>query len=209
MTLFLLFMLALVSALIAYVSLQPDTFSITRTGVIDASPETIYPHINDLHSWQAWSPWARLDPEAKNAFEGSPLGPGASYSWSGNKKVGAGKMTIIESGQNERVRLKLEFSRPMKATNDVLFDLKPIGDKTEVIWTMSGRNEFMGKAFAAFMNMDKMVGGQFEQGLAESERSRRGAAEGVARRLRLSGSDCLNDARFVDGGACEGRRRVE
>lgn len=167
MTFFLLFALALVSGFIAYVSLRPDSFRISRAAVIEAEPAAIYPHINDLHNWDAWSPWARLDPNATNAFDGSPLGPGAAMSWSGNNKVGSGKMTIVESSQNERVRIKLEFTKPMTATNDVLFDLKPIGDsRTELVWTMSGRHDFMGKAFSVFMNMDKMVGGQFEQGLA-------------------------------------------
>ncbi|HEY8162665.1 MAG TPA: SRPBCC family protein [Methylocystis sp.] len=167
MTLFLLVVLALISGLIAYISLQPNTFKITRSAIIDAPPETIYPLINDLHSWEAWSPWARLDPNAKNSFDGSPLGPGASMSWSGNNKVGAGKMTIKESSQNERIRLKLEFSRPMQAASDVQFDLAPVGEtRTEVAWAMSGRNEFMGKAMAVFMNMDKVVGAQFELGLA-------------------------------------------
>ncbi len=167
MTLLFLVALALVSGLIAYISLRPNTFKIVRTAVVNAPPEAIYQRINDLHAWEAWSPWARLDPAAINTFDGSPLGPGASMSWSGNNKVGAGKMTIKESSQNERIRLKLEFTRPMPATNEVQFDLKPIGEtKTEVTWAMSGHNEFIGKAMHAFMNMEKMVGGQFEQGLA-------------------------------------------
>lgn len=167
MTLLFLVALALVSGLIAYISLRPNTFKIVRSAVVNAPPEAIYQRINDLHAWEAWSPWARLDPAATNTFDGSPLGPGASMSWSGNKKVGAGKMTIKESSQNERIRLKLEFTRPMSATNEVQFDLKPIGEtKTEVTWAMSGQNEFIGKAMHVFTNMDKMVGGQFEQGLA-------------------------------------------
>ncbi|PPD43059.1 MAG: polyketide cyclase [Methylocystis sp.] len=166
MTLFLLFMLALVSGFIAYVSLQPDTFRITRAAIVDAPPEAIYPHINDLHAWESWSPWAKLDPDQATTYDGSPLGAGAITTWSGNSKVGAGRMTIVESSQNERIRIRLEFTKPMKATNDVQFDLKPIGERTEIIWTMSGKHEFMGKAFCAFMNMDKMVGGQFEEGLA-------------------------------------------
>ncbi len=167
MTLFLLLALAIISALIAYVSLRPDTFRITRAATIDAPPERIYPEINDLHNWTSWSPWARLDPNQVVSYDGSPLGAGAVMSWSGDRRVGVGKMKIVESSQNERIRLKLAFEKPMKALNDVQFDLKPLGEnKTEVVWTMSGRNEFMGKAMHAFMNMDKMVGGQFEQGLA-------------------------------------------
>jgi hypothetical protein len=167
MTLLLLVLLGLVSGLIAYISLQPNSFKIMRSAVVDAPAARVYAAINDLHNWEAWSPWAKLDPDAKNAFDGSPLGPGASMSWSGNNKVGAGKMTIKESSQNERIRLKLEFTRPMPAVNDVQFDLKPIGEtRTEITWAMSGRNEFTGKAMHAFMNMDKMVGSQFEKGLA-------------------------------------------
>jgi uncharacterized protein YndB with AHSA1/START domain len=167
MTLFLLLVLAAVSALIAYVSLQPDTFRIARSAVIDAPPERIYPLINDLHEWERWSPWAKLDPGQVVTYEGSPLGAGAIMSWAGNNKVGKGKMKIAESSQNERIRLRLQFIKPMKAINDVQFDLKPLGEtRTEVVWTMSGKNEFMAKAMHAFMNMDRMVGGQFEQGLA-------------------------------------------
>jgi hypothetical protein len=167
MTLFLLFLLALVSGLIAYISLRPDTFRIVRSAVVNATPEAIYPQINDFHHWEKWSPWAKLDPQQKIAYDGSPLGPGAIMSWSGDNKVGAGRMTIRESRQNERIGIKIEFFKPMKATNDAQFDLQPLGDaQTEVIWSMSGRNEFMGKAMHALMNMDKMVGGQFEQGLA-------------------------------------------
>ncbi len=167
MTLILLLVLAAVSALIAYISLQPNTFRVARSAVIDAPPERIYPLINDLQAWARWSPWARLDPQQVVTFEGSPLGAGAVMTWAGNNKVGSGKMKITESSQNERIRMKLQFIKPMKAINDVQFDLKPVTDtRTEVVWTMSGKNEFMGKAMNAFMNCDKMVGGQFEQGLS-------------------------------------------
>ncbi len=167
MTLFLLFLLAGVSAFIAYVSLQPDTFKIARSTIIDAPPERIYPLLNDLHNWAGWSPWARLDPQQVVTFEGSPLGAGAIMSWKGNRKVGTGKMKIIESRQNERVRLKLAFLKPLRAQNDVQFDLKPIDDaRTEIVWAMSGKNEFVAKTMHAFMNMDKMIGEEFERGLA-------------------------------------------
>jgi hypothetical protein len=167
MTLFLLLLLGVVSAFIAYVSLRPDTFKIARSAIIEAPPERIYPLINDLHDWEQWSPWAKLDPEQVVTFEGSPLGAGAIMNWSGNRKVGAGKMKIKESSQNERVRLKIQFIKPMRAINDVQFDLKPLGEtRTEVIWTMSGKNEFIAKAMHAFMNMDRLVGADFERGLA-------------------------------------------
>lgn len=167
MTFFLLLVLSAISALIAYVSLQPNTFRIARSAVIDAPAQRIYPLINDLHEWPRWSPWSRLDPRQTVTYDGSPLGAGAIMSWAGDKKVGAGKMKIAESSQNERIRIKIQFLKPMKAIHDVQFDLKPLSEtRTEVVWTMSGRNEFLAKAMHAFMNMDRMVGGQFEEGLA-------------------------------------------
>ncbi|MGJ0509506.1 MAG: SRPBCC family protein [Methylocystis sp.] len=167
MTFILLLVLSAVSALIAYVSLQPNTFRIARSAVIDAPAQRIYPLINDLHEWPRWSPWSRLHPQQTVTYDGSPLGAGAIMSWAGDKKVGAGKMKIAESSQNERIRIKIQFLKPMKAIHDVQFDLKPLSEtRTEVVWTMSGRNEFLAKAIHAFMNMDRMVGGQFEEGLA-------------------------------------------
>lgn len=167
MTLILLLILGAVSALIAYISLRPDKFRIERSAIVDAPPDAVYPHINDLHNWERWSPWARLDPKMATTYDGSPLGAGAIMSWSGDKQVGVGKMKIVESSQNERIRIKLAFEKPLKAINDVQFDLRPVGDdRTAVVWAMSGKHEFMGKAMSVFMNMDKMVGEQFEQGLA-------------------------------------------
>lgn len=161
-----LLFLAAVSAIIAYVSLRPDNFNISRSAIIDAPPEAIYPAINDFRNWEKWSPWATLDPNAKYEYGGSLLGVNSTMSWSGGKSVGVGKMTIVESRQNERVRIKLEFSKPMKAVNDVQFDLKPVGEKTEVTWSMSGKHEFMGKVFDLIQNLDRMVGAQYEKGLA-------------------------------------------
>ncbi|CAG7856602.1 hypothetical protein MCAMS1_01152 [biofilm metagenome] len=145
---------------------QPDDFSVTRTGNINAPASAIFPHVNNLHRWDAWSPWAKLDPNAKNSFEGPDEGINAKMSWSGNNKVGVGSMTVIESQPNDLIRFKLEFLKPMKATNASEFSFKPEGNQTAVVWSMSGSNNFMGKVFNVFVNCDKMVGGQFEQGLA-------------------------------------------
>jgi hypothetical protein len=171
MTIFALLFLALVSALIAYVSFLPDNFRISRSTVIDAAPEVVFRHINDFHNWVDWSPWAKLDPNMKAEYGGTPQGYGAIYSWSGDKQVGVGRMEIVESRQGERVRIKLEFKKPFKANNDVQFDLKPLGENsTEVTWAMSGHHEFMGKAMYKFMNVDKALGAQFDRGLAELKR---------------------------------------
>ena len=145
---------------------QPDEFKVVRSAKISAPSEKIFPHVNDLHKWEAWSPWAKMDLACKNSYEGSPAGTGAILAWAGNKKVGEGRMTITESRPNELVRIKLEFFKPFKATNAAEFTFKPEGNQALVTWSMSGENSFMGKAFGLIMNCDKMVGGDFEKGLA-------------------------------------------
>jgi Polyketide cyclase / dehydrase and lipid transport len=148
-------------------SKQPTDFKITRTGYISAPASAIFPHINSLKLWDAWSPWAKLDPNAKNTNEGPSEGIGAKMSWVGNNKVGVGSMTIIESRPNQYLQFKLEFQKPMQATNKAEFTFVTEGDQTTVTWTMTGTNNFMGKVMGLIMNCDKMVGGQFEKGLAD------------------------------------------
>ena len=145
---------------------RPDEFVVSRSTIISAPPEKVFPHVNDLHAWEAWSPWAKMDPNAKNAYEGAASGGGAAMSWDGNKKVGAGRMTIVESAPNGLIRIKLEFLKPFKATNTAEFTFKPDGNQTAVMWSMSGKNNFFFKAFGLFVNCDKMIGGDFEKGLA-------------------------------------------
>lgn len=145
---------------------QPADFRITRTGIISAPASAIFPHVNNLQNWEAWSPWAKLDPNAKNAFEGPSEGVGAKMSWAGNNKVGIGSMTITESRPNDFIQFRLEFQKPMQATNTAEFAFKSEGDQTTVTWTMTGTNNFVGKVMGLVMNCDKMVGGQFAQGLA-------------------------------------------
>lgn len=152
--------------LLALAARQPDDFRITRTGSISAAASAIFPHVNTLQNWDAWSPWAKLDPNAKNSFEGPTEGVGAKMSWVGNNKVGVGSMAITESRPNDFIQFRLEFQKPMKATNIAEFTFTPEGDQTIVTWSMSGSNNFMGKVMGMIMNCDKMVGGQFEQGLA-------------------------------------------
>jgi hypothetical protein len=149
-----------------FVAIQPADFRITRTGTITAPPADVFAQVNDLHNWEAWSPWAKRDPAMKQNYEGPGSGTGASYSWSGNKDVGEGRMTITESRPSELVRIRLEFLKPFKATNTSEFTFKPDGQQTLVTWSMSGQRNFMMKAFGLFMNFDKMVGGDFEKGLA-------------------------------------------
>ncbi|MBP7253269.1 MAG: SRPBCC family protein [Alphaproteobacteria bacterium] len=149
-----------------YVHTQPEAFRITRSLEMNAAPEAIFKHVNNLKLWDAWSPWAKLDPQATNSFSGPDAGVGAQMKWAGNMKVGVGGMSIVESTPAQSVKFRLDFEKPMRATNQAEFTFQATNGKTMVIWSMSGKNNFMGKAMSIIMNCDKMVGGQFEQGLA-------------------------------------------
>lgn len=148
------------------VARRPGDFQVTRSAVMAAPTSVVFEQVNDLKKWDAWSPWAKLEPAARNVFEGPEAGVGAIMRWVGNYKVGEGSMTIVESRPDESVSFKLEFLKPYKATNTADFRFTVDGDQTVVTWTMHGTNNFIGKAMSLFMNCDKMVGGQFEQGLS-------------------------------------------
>jgi Polyketide cyclase / dehydrase and lipid transport len=163
--------------LLIVIAAQPSDFRVTRTARLTAPVSVVYQNVNTLRKWDAWSPWAKIDPNAKSTFEGPESGPGSSMTWSGNNKVGEGRMTIIDSRTGERVQLKLEFVRPFKAVNTAEFTFKPEGGQTVVTWTMSGKNNFMGKAIGLLMNCDKMVGGEFEKGLASLDSVTRAIAK--------------------------------
>lgn len=149
-----------------FVSFQPAKFSVVRSANISAPEALVFSEVNDLHQWNAWSPWAKLDPEMKQTHEGASAGTGAIYSWKGNREVGEGRMTITESRPNDLIRIKLEFLKPFAATNTTEFTFKPDAGQTAVTWSMAGEKSFISKAVCLFMSMDKMVGGDFEKGLA-------------------------------------------
>ncbi len=159
-------LLVAVGAVLAYAATKPDAFRIQRSMGIKAPPEKIFALINDFRRWGAWSPWEKLDPELKRTYSGAATGPGAVYAWEGNRKVGAGRMEIIDAPPLSRVAIKLDFMRPFEAHNTADFTLEPKGDLTNVTWTMQGQNVFVGKAMSVFLDMDKMVGKDFETGLA-------------------------------------------
>ncbi|MGQ0655673.1 MAG: SRPBCC family protein [Betaproteobacteria bacterium] len=159
-------MAAIVAVFLVIVALQPADFRIQRTALIAAPAQAVFAQVNDFRKWLAWSPWEKLDPELKRVYEGPPAGTGAKYAWAGNKNVGEGRMTIAESRPGELVRIKLEFFKPFAATHTAEFTFKPEGGGTAVTWSMTGRNSFMAKAMCFFVSMEKMVGGQFETGLA-------------------------------------------
>jgi hypothetical protein len=153
--------------LVIIIALQPSTYRVERSATMNAPAPVVFAQVNDFHNWNAWSPWAKLDPAMKQTFEGAPAGTGAIYSWTGNKEVGEGRMTITESHPSDLVKIKLEFIKPFAANSDTVFTFKPEGNQTRVTWTMNGDNNFIAKAFHLFVNIDKMVGGDFEKGLAQ------------------------------------------
>lgn len=157
---------AIVLLLVVVVAMQPSDFRITRSAIINAPAVAVFEQVNDLHKWEAWSPWEKLDPNMKRTYGGQPAGVGASYSWSGDDNVGEGTTTIAANRPSESVQIKLEFVRPFACSNDVEFTFVPEGEQTKVTWSMTGQNGFMAKAFGLICDMDKMVGGQFEEGLA-------------------------------------------
>lgn len=152
-------------ALVVVVMMQPSDFRITRSAVLPASPQMLFGLVNNLREWEEWSPWAKLDPNARNTYAGPDMGVGAIFGWSGNTKVGEGQMTIIESVPAKLVRIQLEFRKPMKCTNITEFTFHTDANGTKVVWSMTGTNPFMGKLFNLIMNMDKLVGADFDKGL--------------------------------------------
>jgi hypothetical protein len=163
----LLALAAIVVIFLIVVALQPADFRVERNATIGAPTSNVFAEVNDLHKWDAWSPWAKLDQNAKIAFEGPEAGQGAAMSWSGNDKVGEGKMTIVESKPDEAVKLKVDFVKPFEGTSNSEFTFKPTGDQTAVTWAMSGHHNFIEKAFCLVMNGKKMIGDDMEKGLAQ------------------------------------------
>jgi hypothetical protein len=160
-------LVVIVGVFLAIVAIQPSEFTVSRSATIAAPASAVFPFVNDLHQWDKWSPWEKVDPAMKRTYEGPSSGLNASYGWAGNKEVGEGRMTITESKPNEVVRMRLEFFKPMEGTNDVTFLFTQIGVQTGVTWAMSGKKNFISKAVCMFMNMDQMVGGMFEKGLSD------------------------------------------
>jgi hypothetical protein len=156
----------IVLALVVIVALQPGEFRVERSTSVGAPPSAVFAQVNDFHKWEGWNPWGKIDPAMKQSYDGAPAGVGAIYNWNGNSEVGAGRMTITESRPSDYVKIKLEFFKPFAATNTAEFMFKPDGNQTIVTWSMLGEKNFMAKAIHLFMDMDKMIGGQFEKGLA-------------------------------------------
>jgi uncharacterized protein YndB with AHSA1/START domain len=156
----------LIAAVLLFAATRPDSFRVMRTTSIKAPPERIFPLINEFNRWSAWSPYEKKDPAMKRTFSGPAAGKGAVYAWEGNKDVGKGRLEIADASVPSRVVLNLDFSEPFEAHNVVDFTLEPKGDATQVTWAMRGPMPFLSKVITLFVDMDRMVGGDFETGLA-------------------------------------------
>jgi len=156
---------AVVAIFVIVVAMQPSEFRVERSTTIAAPAETVFAHVNDFHKWEAWSPWAKLDPDAKISFEGPESGAGTIFKWSGNDKVGEGAMTLTESRPNDLIEIKTEFVKPFEGSINPDFAFKPEGEAPAVTWRMSGHHNFLEKAMCLIMNGKKMVGDDIEKGL--------------------------------------------
>lgn len=165
----LLIVALVIAGFVVVVVLQPSSFRIERSASLAISPADAFAQVNDLRRYAQWNPWGKLDPAMKTTFAGPSAGQGAIMEWSGNNQVGAGRITVAESRANERVTYALDFLEPLPSTSTAEFTFQAQGDRTLVTWAMFGERSFIPKAFGLFMDMDKMLGGFFEQGLADLE----------------------------------------
>lgn len=155
-----------VAAILVYAATRPGTFAVQRSAIVKAAPDKIFALVNDLGRWAAWSPYEKKDPAMKRTLGGPPSGKGATYAWDGNKDVGKGRMEIADTAPPRSVTINLDFEKPFEGHNVVVFTFEPKGDATTVTWAMSGRSPFIAKLIGIFIDMDAMIGRDFEAGLA-------------------------------------------
>ena len=165
------FVLALAIAIVLILAAtKPDTFSVQRAAVVKAAPEKMFPLISDFHQWGSWSPYEHKDPAMKRTFSGAASGKGAVYGWDGNRNVGSGRMEILDASAPSKIVIKLDFFTPFEGHNTAEFTMLPQGDATNLTWLMHGPAPFVGKIMHVFINMDRMIGKDFEIGLANLKR---------------------------------------
>lgn len=167
---------AVIALVLIVAAFQPNEFDVKRSLAIAASPQALFDQVNDHRKFLVWNPWLKLDPNVKTTFSGPATGVGSVCSWQGNSDIGAGSSTITETKPGELVRLRMDWREPMEGTSTVDFTFKPEGGKTVVIWHMYGPQKYLGKVMCLFMSMEKMVGGQFEAGLANLKTIAEGSA---------------------------------
>ena len=178
LTLFLLIVAAVI-AILAIAGTRPATYHVERSATMTAPPPVVHGIINDFHRWPEWSPWQKLDPDMKTSIAGSGIGPGSSYSWTGNDKVGEGRMTITSASPPNEVAMKLEFLKPYATTCDVHFGIRPDGNGSRVTWAMDGTNNLMSKVMTLFVSMDSMMGKDFDRGLANLKQVSEASAQAL------------------------------
>jgi uncharacterized protein YndB with AHSA1/START domain len=159
-------LVVVVGVVLAYAATKPDVFRVQRSASIKAPPEKIFPLINDFRSWSSWSPYEHKDPAMKKTFSGAAVGKGAVYEWEGDKNVGSGRIEIADTAPPNKVSIKLDMIKPFAAHNQVEFRLEPRGDVTDVTWAMNGHTPYLAKVMHVFIDVDRMVGQDFEAGLA-------------------------------------------
>jgi hypothetical protein len=162
----LIVIVVLIAAILAYAATRPNNFRVQRSASINASPEKIFPLIADFHNWASWSPWEKKDPAMKRTYSGAASGKGAAYAWEGNKDVGSGRMEITEATSPSKITIQLDFIKPFEGHNIAELTLQPAGGATNVTWEMHGPMAFIMRVFGIFVNMDRMIGNDFETGLA-------------------------------------------
>jgi uncharacterized protein YndB with AHSA1/START domain len=161
-----LLLVVVVGAVLAYAATKPDVFHVQRSASVKAPPDKIFPLINDFRSWASWSPYEHKDPAMKKTYSGAATGKGAVYEWDGDKNVGSGRIEIADTTPPSRLAIKLDMIKPFAASNRVEFTLQPQGDTTNVTWAMNGPTPYLAKIMHVFLDMDRMVGQDFEAGLA-------------------------------------------
>jgi hypothetical protein len=157
---------AVIAAILVIAAFQPGEFRVERSIIIGTQPAAVFPHINDLHKMQVWSPWESLDPKMIHTYSGPAEGVGSKMAWAGNSQAGEGSMEVIESKPDELVRFRLDFVKPFASQSTAEYTLRPGGAGTTVTWAMYGPKAYVSKVMCMFMSMDKMIGGKFEEGLA-------------------------------------------
>jgi Polyketide cyclase / dehydrase and lipid transport len=156
----------IVAGILTAAATRPDSFRVERAIRVSAPAEKIFHYVNDFHQWGVWSPWEKLDPDMKRSYAGPASGNGAVYTWQGNGKVGQGRMQITDATAPGHVIIQLDFIKPIEGHNRTTFNFQPAGSDTEVVWTMEGPSPYISKLMGLFFNMDRMIGGDFETGLA-------------------------------------------
>src|SRR5512140_592862 len=155
---------ALVAVGAIVVASRPSHYKVARSAVVLAPASAVYGQVVDFHRWEKWSPWEKLDTGMQKVYSGADGAPGATYAWKGNDKVGEGRMTLLDARPGEALAIRLEFLKPFASTCATGFRFAQEGSGTQVTWTMEGDNDFIGKTFSLFLDMDKMIGGDFERG---------------------------------------------